>query len=97
MTSSLILNGSGKAVLTEDQQGCVDYLREALSEAERGNVNSVGIILCMKTGFASVMTGRQAGDLNLGCDELKAKILEAVRSGNVVKPRSGLVRARPAG
>jgi hypothetical protein len=98
MTSPLILNGIGHPALTETQSACCALLREALAEAERGNISSIGIVVCMKGGFASVMAGMQAGDLNLGCDELKAKILEAVRGGNVAKPKqSPIVRARPVG
>lgn len=87
----------GRAPLTEGQQACVDLLKEALAEAERGNIGSIGIVVCMKTGFATVMAGTQAADLNLGCDDLKRKILDAVLGGNVARPASKIIRARPAG
>lgn len=97
MTSPVLLNGAGKPVLTEAQQSCLDLLKEAVAEAERGNITTVGIVVCMKTGFATVMAGSQASDLNLGCDDLKRKILDAVTSGNVARPGVGIVRARPVG
>lgn len=82
--------------LTEEQQASVDLLRESLLEAEAGNVTSVGIAVCMKGGFASVMAGYQAADLNLACDDLKAKILAAVTAGNVRKPvnKSSIIRVK---
>ena len=84
-------------ILNEAQLACVHLLEEALSEAQRGNITSIGIICCMKGGFATVMAGMQAADLNLGCDDLKLKIHAAVTSGNVAKPKSNIIKARPAG
>ncbi len=64
--------------LTETQQDCVYKLKEALEQAERGTVNSMALVLCMKTGYAAVMGGTNAAELNLGLDSLKRKILEEV-------------------
>lgn len=84
--------------LTESQLACVDLLKEALAEAERGAINSIGIAVCMEKGYATVMAGTQAADLNLACDSLKKKILDAVENSNArVVPRTGLIRARPIG
>lgn len=74
MTKPILLSASP---LTEAQLACIDLLSEALEQARAGEVTSIGIILCMKGGYASVMAGTQAADLNLGCDDLKDKILEA--------------------
>lgn len=68
--------------LSEAQQACVDLLVEAVEEARAGKIYSVGIVACMKTGYAVVMAGPHAADLNLGCDSLKKKILDAVEEGN---------------
>ena len=84
-------------ILNEMQLACVSVLEEALAQAKKGNVTTIGLIVCMPTGFATIMQGTQAADLNLGCDDLKRKILEAVTSGNVAKPRSSIIKARPAG
>jgi hypothetical protein len=83
--------------LTESQRACVDLLTEALAEAQKGHVSSVGIVVCMSTGFATVMAGHQAADLYLGCGDLMHKIHGAVTSGNVKKkvPPS-IVLARPS-
>jgi hypothetical protein len=64
--------------LTEGQQDCVDKLREALDEAERGNVHTLGMVLCMKKGYAHVVGGTAAAELNLGLDSLKRKILDTL-------------------
>jgi hypothetical protein len=69
------------APLSEDQAAIVDLLKEALAQALEGQIKSIGVIVCMQGGFASAMAGRQASDLNLGCDDLKRKILEAVTEG----------------
>ena len=66
------------AVLTPNQQDCLDKLREAVEQCEAGYVFAIGLILCMRSGYASVIGGTQAAELNLGCDSLKAKILREV-------------------
>ena len=72
--------------LTQAQQDCVDMLEETLSEARQGSIETIGIIVCFKTGYATAMTGSRASDLNLGCDSLKRKIMAAVED------RSPLIR-----
>ncbi len=83
--------------LTENQQACVDLLKEALSEAMCGKINSIGIAVCMDGGIATVLAGSQAGDLNLACDSLKKKILDAVDGGRSLAVPQGLIRPRPHG
>ena len=67
--------------LTEDQVQIVDILKETLAQALEGKINTIGIIACFDNGFASVMGGTMAGALNMGCDDLKRKILDAVTKG----------------
>lgn len=66
--------------LTEDQKAVIEIAKETLAQCLEGQITSIGIVACMKTGYATVMAGRQAADLNMGCDSLKAKILNAVES-----------------
>jgi hypothetical protein len=90
-------NGSAilRAPLTEAQTACVDLLKEALAEALQGNITSIAIIACMTSGYASVMAGTQAGDLNLGCDSLKRKILDEIEGGNIARrKKSSIVPVR---
>lgn len=76
--------------LSESQTACIDLLKEALAEALEGNITSIGVVACMKGGFATVMAGTQAADLHLGCADLQRKILGAVtEDGNVAKPTVG--------
>ncbi len=82
--------------LTEAQQACVDLLAEALEEAKLGRIQSIGIVACMKTGYACVMAGTGAADLNLGCDSLKRKILDAVENDKRSTRKPSIVPARPA-
>jgi hypothetical protein len=70
--------------LTENQQECVDKLREVLEEAERGNINTIGIVCCMKTGFGATMAGTDAAQLNLGLDSLKAAILDRIDRPRII-------------
>jgi len=65
-------------VLNDAQQDCLDKLREAVAEAEKGNIYAIGLVACMKTGYATVIGGTRAGDVNLGCDSLKRRILDGV-------------------
>ena len=69
-----------KVPLTEDQKEVINLLKEALAQALEGKITSVGIVVCMSKGYAHVMAGRQASDLNLGCDSMKAAILSRVES-----------------
>lgn len=75
--TKIIQPNNFKRPLTEDQIAVVDVLKEALAQALEGNITSVGIVACMKTGYATEVAGRQAADLNLGCDSLKRRILDA--------------------
>lgn len=68
--------------LTEDQKAVVDLLKQALEQAEEGNIDAVGVICCMKNGFASIMAGRRAGDLYMAAGEMQDRILKEVTSGN---------------
>lgn len=83
----------GKPV-DENQVAIVDLLKEALAQALEGNIKTVGIVACMEGGFATVMAGRQAADLNLACDDLKRKILDAVTEGTEERTtrRSSILR-----
>ena len=83
-----------KPPLNEDQAYCASLLREALELAEAGKVNSVAMVVCMEGGWATVMGGKRAGDLNLGCDDIKAKILAEVIKGNVARAKSNILRVR---
>ncbi len=67
-----------KKSLTEAQQDCVDLLEETLAEARKGLVYSIGLVICLETGYTTVMGGPYASALNMGCDSLKKRILEAV-------------------
>jgi len=67
--------------LSEDQAAIVDLLKEALAQALEGQIKTIGIVACMENGFATVMAGRDAGSLNLACDDLKYKIHAAVTDG----------------
>jgi hypothetical protein len=64
--------------LSEDQVAVIDLLKEALAQALAGEITSIGIVCCMKNGYAHVMAGRQAADLNMGCDSMKLEILSRV-------------------
>lgn len=82
-----------KAPLTDDQKACVNLLKEALAVALEGKVNTVAIVACMGDGYAHVMAGKQASNLNLGCDSLKQAILAEVEGGNVKRRQSNIIRA----
>ena len=91
MTGPKIISGKS---LTEDQMEIVDLLKETLAQALEGNFSTIGIVVCMKGGFSSVMSGRQAADLNLACDDLKYKIHAAVTQGTEekVSRRSSIIK-----
>lgn len=77
-----LLNVNGTKSLNPDQIAVVDLVKECLAQALEGNITSIAIVACMSKGFAHVMAGRQAAELNLGCDALKAEILvKTARSG----------------
>lgn len=83
-----------KAPPSEAQIATIDLLKELLAEALEGKVEGVGIVALMQGGWATVMTATKPGDLNLGCDDLKRKILDAVVSGKAAAPASKIQRVR---
>lgn len=76
MTKPLIIGVEPK--LSKDQQDCVDVLEEALTQARAGKIHTLGMVACMERGYATIIAGPHAADLNLGCDSLKRKILDSV-------------------
>lgn len=84
MKSQIILPDSLKpSALSDAQQDCLDKLQEVLEQAEAGNVYTVGIVVCLKSGFATTIGGTDAGSLNLGLDALKQRILARVTDEGV--------------
>ena len=69
-----------KRPLTEDQKAVIDICKETLAQALEGDITSIAVVACMKTGYGSVMAGRQASDLYMGCGSLQRKILDAVEN-----------------
>jgi hypothetical protein len=81
--------------LSDQQLDCIDKLAQCLEEAKKGNVFTVGIVVCMKMGFATTIGGTDAGSLNLGCDALKQRILENVVDEGRIKVGSvGIIRGK---
>lgn len=74
-----------QAPLSQDQIDIVDMVKELLALCLEGQITTIGIVGCKKEGFFSAMRGRQAADLNLACDDLKASILKEVLSGTAEK------------
>ncbi len=70
--------------LSEASQACVDMLEETLEQARSGSIETIAVIACFKTGYATAMSGSNAAQLNMGCDSLKRKILNAVESGGSI-------------
>lgn len=84
----------GARVLDDDQRACVDALEQALEQAREGNVSGLAIVLCMPGGWATAIAGNRPGDLNLGCDDLKNKILDAVLNAAKNKAMGRIIKAR---
>ena len=74
----MVIINAFKPALNESQKAVVELLKESLAQALEGQITSIAVVVCMKTGYATAMAGRQAADLNMGCDTLKRKILDAV-------------------
>jgi hypothetical protein len=85
----------GPQVLEPMQQACVDVLTDALEEAIKGRISSVALVVCMDDGIGTTMAGMNGLALNIGCDDLKKKIHEAIFiDGNVAsKRKSSILRA----
>lgn len=69
-----------KKPLSEDQKAVIEIAKETLAQALEGEISSIGIVACMKTGYATVMAGRQASDLYMGAGSLQKKILDVVEN-----------------
>lgn len=80
--------------LGEAEQNVVAMLEETLEQAKRGAFHSIGIVVCMKSGYSHAMCGSAAADLHLGAASLQRAILDEVESGNRKRGPSSIVRAR---
>jgi len=89
MTNTILLSPHP---LTDSEQDCVDKLAEALEQAKLGNIHSLGLVACMKKGYAIVIAGTAAGEINLGCDSLKQQIREIVEGDRRSSPKIMKVR-----
>lgn len=89
MKKPVILDASGKAHMSREQQEIVDMLEQTLAQAKSGAIKTVGIIACFEDGFASVAAGNMATALNLGCDDLKRKILDATAGAGAARMARG--------
>lgn len=69
--------------LTQDQVDIVDMVKELLALCLEGKITTIGIVGCKEDGFFTAMRGRQAADLNLAADDLKADILAEVKKTSV--------------
>lgn len=80
--------------LTQDQIDIVDMVKELLALCLEGQISTIGIVGCKPEGFFVAMRGRQAADLNLACDDLKADILAEVKRGTQERAsrRSSIIR-----
>lgn len=80
--------------LTSDQIEIVDMVKELLALCLEGQISTIGIVGCKPEGFFHAMRGRQAADLNLACDDLKADILAEVKRGAAERAsrRSTIIR-----
>lgn len=89
-----LINSTGPTIigakpkLSEDQVAVIDLVKETLAQALAGHISSIAIVACMPKGYATAMAGRQAADLNMGCDSLKGKILTRVEMAGADKMRS---------
>ena len=93
------MNGAGPVHLSatppldEMKQACADLLSDALEEALKGKIRSVAIVVAMNDGIATVMAGRDGAVLNIGCDDLKHKIHQAMFvDGNVARRKSNIIK-----
>jgi hypothetical protein len=87
MTTPILLSPNP---LNDDQLDCVEKVAEVLELAKAGEIFTVGIVVCMKKGFATTIGGTDAGSLNLGLDAMKVRILERVTDEGV--KRGGVSR-----
>jgi hypothetical protein len=81
-----------KTPLDDNQVACVELLKEALAQALEGNISCLGLVVCLQGGWATNLAGNRPGDLNLGCDDLKRKILDAVTETPLARGTSKIIR-----
>lgn len=84
----------GAKTLNDDQRACVDALDQALALARDGGVHGMAIVVAMDGGWSTVLAGQRPGDLNLGLDDLKGKILDAVLNSPKTKATGRIIRGR---
>ena len=83
--------------MSVDSEACAELLQEALDLAKEGKISSIGLIACLRDGFATTLAGKQASELFLACGALQRKILDAVNDGAVASGGVAKVERATAG
>lgn len=84
-------------MISPESEACAELLQEALELAKEGKISSIGLIACLRDGFATVMAGKQASELFLASGALQRKILDAVNDGAVASGGPKMVERATAG
>lgn len=79
---------------TPEQIACIDALKEALALALEGEVDCLGIAVCLKGGYSSHIAGNRPGELMLAAFDMQCKIREATLEAPKTAQVSRIVRAR---
>ncbi len=80
--------------LSEEQKACIDALKEALALALEGEIDCLGVAVCLKGGYSSHVAGNRPGELMLAAFDMQCKIREATLNGPKTQAVSRIVRAR---
>lgn len=67
-----------KPKLTEDQMQIAEILKEALALTLEGKIEAVGIVVCLKTGYSTLIGGKRATELYTGCGSLQRRIMDLI-------------------
>jgi hypothetical protein len=92
-----LINNTGSKIigmkpkLSQDQLAVIDICKETLARALEGDISSIGIVACLKGGYATVVAGKQASDLFMGCASLQRKILSKVEISGAEAMRSAQI------
>jgi hypothetical protein len=95
MDGNGILLPESKPAFSSQQIACIDLLKEALALALEGQIDCIGIALCMHGGYSSNIAGNRPAELMLATFDLQCQIREATQGGPKTQAiRSRIVKAR---
>ena len=92
MTKPIIMLDQTRLQFSDEQQACIDILSQALDEANKGNIDTLGLVVRINGHFVNNAAGMHAGGLQASLFNLMVKVNAAI--DGMVDPTKGASERR---